>query len=159
MRERDRYRRLLQRLIRLGQQAKCEGVVAEALLPSGEEWLAAEAIGLSALTYAVAIELALAQWSNDLPVLIDEGFDATVSSAQIDPFQANDLRMDAVVRVLLGMAASLARAPALQPKVSRQTMTRLRRDLPEEIYDIVISWVQEAYSVLTDTRHLTPGTD
>jgi tetratricopeptide (TPR) repeat protein len=154
MRQRERYRRLLERLIRVGQRAKLDGIVAETLLPSAEEWLAAEAVGLSARTYAEAIELALMQWWHDLPAVSDTTVETT---AEIDPTQALDSRMDPVVGVIARMTAGLARVPTLRPRVTRQTIARLQRDLPEEIREIVITWVEQANTILADINHQTPG--
>jgi tetratricopeptide (TPR) repeat protein len=154
MRQRERYRRLLERLIRVGQRAKLDGIVAEALLPSAEEWLAAEAVGLSARTYAEAIELALMQWWHDLPAVSDTTVETT---AETDPAQALDSRMDPVVGVIARMTAGLARVPTLRPRVTRQTIARLQRDLPEEIQEIVITWVEQANTILADINHQTPG--
>jgi tetratricopeptide (TPR) repeat protein len=155
-RQRDRYRQLLERLIRVGQQAKLDGIVAEAILSSAEEWLAAEAVGLTARTYAEAIELALMQWWHDLPAVPDATVEIT---GEIDSTQAADSRMDPVVRVIARMTAALAEAPTLHPNVTRQIIARLRRDLPQEIHEIVIAWVEQADTILADTGHQTPGAE
>jgi len=150
MRQRDRYRRLLGRLVTQGQQAKLDGVVAEALLPSAKEWLVAEAAGLSGRTYAEAIELALMQWLHDMPVEAEAVPDGAIGPSKGDATQVNESRMDPLVRVIVRMTADFAEVPTLQSKVLRQTITRLRRDLPREIYEIVIDWIEQGAAVHAD---------
>ena len=50
-------------------------------------------------------------------------------------------------------------APTLHPSVTFQTIVRLRRDLPQEIHEIVIAWVEQAYTILADTGLQTPGAE
>ena len=83
MRQRERYRRLLERLIRVGQRAKLDGIVAEALLPSAEEWLAAEAVSLALERTAEAIELALMQWWHDLRAVSDTTVETTAEESTL----------------------------------------------------------------------------
>jgi hypothetical protein len=59
--QREKYRRLLQRVIRVGQREKLDGVVAKAILSSAQAWLDAGVANLSARTYAAAIVLAMVQ--------------------------------------------------------------------------------------------------
>ena len=154
MRQRERYRRLLERLIRVGQRAKLDGIVAEALLPSAEEWLAAEAVGLSARTYAEAIELALMQWWHDLPAVSD----TTVRPRRRDRPCSGLGQSDGPRRRCHRTHDRRARkSPDPAPTCHPSTIARLQHDLPEEIREIVITWVEQANTILADINHQTPG--
>jgi hypothetical protein len=155
MRRRVHYRRFLGRVVREGQRMGMDGVTGIALLPSAKEWAEVDAAGLSARTYADAIELALAEWMHALPVGIDR------SNAETEVSQASlvgEGRMDSLVYVIARMSADLANVPSVHAKVDRQIMSRLKRELPDPISDLVGELIHQSDSVLAESNGPFLGT-
>jgi tetratricopeptide (TPR) repeat protein len=147
-RQRDPYRRDLARLTREAQRTGCDGVLAEGLLPSAEEWLHAEARQLCGRTYADAIELALVQCAHDMPVEIEDQEAPTLPLSEADSLLSGDSRLDLLVRVIVRTAVGISAVPAIGPGVTRHIATRLRHDLPSGVNEILVDWLQQASSVV-----------
>lgn len=142
--KRNQYRRLLQRIIRVGQRDKLDGVVANAILPSAEAWLNAGVVNVSARTYAAAIVLGLVEWSNSRPVTTQPNVDDLLGSA------------DSLTYVIARMASNLSRVPSLRPRVTADVLAYLKRDLPEQLDQIVAKWIEESQAVLTEASANLP---
>ncbi len=134
--QRDKYRRLLQRVIRVGQRDKLDGTVAKAILPSAEAWLNSGVTNLSARTYAAAIVLALVQWSNSQPVTTEPNAGDLSSGA------------DSVMYVIARMVSDLSSVPSLRPLVMTGVLAHLRNDLPDQLDEIVATWIEESAALL-----------
>ena len=145
-RQGDRYRRGLDRLTRNAQQNHLDGVLAETLLPSAEEWLHAEVPGLSARTYAEAIELALVQCAHDMPVAVDAADAPTLVQLGTGPLPSDDGRLDVLFRVIVRTAVGTSLVPALGPVVIRRVIARLRHDLPSGVHEALVDWLSLADS-------------
>ena len=66
--------------------------------------------------------------------------------------------MDPVVGVIARMTAGLARVPTLRPRVTGQNhRTWYTISLKKSARGIVITWVEQANTILADINHQTQG--
>lgn len=145
---RDRYRRLLRRLIREGQATHLDGSVAEGLLPCAEEWLTQGDVGLSAQTYATTILLALNQSIGDMPVIPEIGRVPGPSAVEDEAVTAH--RLSPVIDVIVRMTHALAGAPAIRSRMMRDLLSRLRKELPEPIDEFVTSLIDQSAAIMSE---------
>jgi tetratricopeptide (TPR) repeat protein len=157
MRRRDEYRSLLRKVIRQGQRAGLDGATATAIMSSAKEWAEADVVSISAKTYVEAIELALNEWIHELPVGSDRSEAGTTDTSDDVPSVIAN-RMDAFIYVIARMWADLSGVSLIQAKVVRQVIKRLERDLPSELNDLVVTWIQQAEAILAEARSASPGT-
>ena len=134
--DRRRYRSLLGRLVRAGQQADRDGQIAELIAPYGIEWVALGAVGMAARTLSDAILLGISQWTKDVKLL---GGDTGLIT---DELWANGL-FEPLAISIVQLNGSVARRPELRQRLLKEVFARVRRQLPESDGDFVASWIEQ----------------
>lgn len=136
MGDRQRYRRLLDRIIRDGQRASRDGLVAELIAPYGAEWIARGAVRMAGRTLADAILLGLNQSAKDAASHRDD------AGASDDPAVLED-QFGPLITPVVQVNASIASHPELRPRLMREVFSRVRRQLPEESGDFISSRIED----------------